>query len=185
MVLALAPHGYHAMRPEPSFGWLRTHLFAAIIATGIVLLSAFILLEFVRTTLLFSCAIAPSRSATIAELHQFCHQIPNRCYHVSGKALPLCARCLGINIGALLLPVFLFVFQRWQNIRVSSFLLTVASTDIILKFFNMDAPNWWRTIAGVALSAFIIYVLMVLFVSAHFINHHACGQSASRRVGHV
>jgi len=37
-----------------------------------------------------------------------CHQIPERSFFFKGKQFPMCSRCMGIQIGYLSLPVFLF-----------------------------------------------------------------------------
>jgi len=149
----------------------RTHLRNAFLASGIVLLSAFIILEFVRTGLLFAYMLSPNSSNAIARLHHFCHQMPQRCYYFNGKPLPLCARCVGIKIGALLAPAFLLLFRRWRNIWVGLVLMTGASIDILLKIFSVDAPNWWRTGAGVALSLFVAYALTFFLRLAFSLNH--------------
>ena len=28
-----------------------------------------------------------------------CHRIPERCFHVRGKPMPVCSRCLGVGVG--------------------------------------------------------------------------------------
>lgn len=38
-----------------------------------------------------------------------CHRISERCHHINGKAMPICARCLAMLSGFLFVPLFLFL----------------------------------------------------------------------------
>jgi uncharacterized membrane protein len=39
-----------------------------------------------------------------------CHRKPERCFHIKGKPIPLCTRCMGILLGFIAIP-FLLYFQ--------------------------------------------------------------------------
>lgn len=39
-----------------------------------------------------------------------CHRIPERSFFFKGKQFPLCARCTGIHVGFLSMPLFIFGF---------------------------------------------------------------------------
>lgn len=41
-----------------------------------------------------------------------CHQLPDRSFHIAGVQLPVCARCTGLYLGALLGIVALFAVPR-------------------------------------------------------------------------
>jgi uncharacterized membrane protein len=36
----------------------------------------------------------------------FCHQMPERSFHFKGRQFPVCARCTGVFLGYLALPIF-------------------------------------------------------------------------------
>lgn len=38
-----------------------------------------------------------------------CHRKSERCHHINGKAMPICARCLAMLSGLLFIPLFLFL----------------------------------------------------------------------------
>lgn len=38
-----------------------------------------------------------------------CHRKPERCFHMGGQPLPVCARCLGIMMGYLFIPILLLI----------------------------------------------------------------------------
>jgi uncharacterized membrane protein len=44
-----------------------------------------------------------------------CHQFPEHSYHIAGVPLPLCARCTGLYLGALLT----LIFHAWRHPRAS------------------------------------------------------------------
>lgn len=44
-----------------------------------------------------------------------CHQIPARSFHLAGQPLPLCARCTGIYLGALLGIMGLMLLRRYHS----------------------------------------------------------------------
>ncbi|WP_409300038.1 DUF2085 domain-containing protein [Peribacillus sp. SCS-155] len=39
-----------------------------------------------------------------------CHRRPERCFHIKGKPMPICSRCLCILAGYMMIP-FLFLFK--------------------------------------------------------------------------
>ncbi|MFS0862590.1 DUF2085 domain-containing protein [Fredinandcohnia sp. 179-A 10B2 NHS] len=38
-----------------------------------------------------------------------CHRIPDRCFHIKGKPMPICARCFAMLLGYLFTPIALVV----------------------------------------------------------------------------
>jgi uncharacterized membrane protein len=111
--------------------------------------------------------------------YAICHQIPERSFHISGHQLPLCARCTGIYMGAL---IGFVLMRAWGRQRAASLppvpitltligfivMLGIDGLNSYLTFFpNMphlyEPQNWLRlttgTLEGLALSAFIYPVL--------------------------
>jgi uncharacterized membrane protein len=37
-----------------------------------------------------------------------CHRKPERCFHINGKPMPICSRCLSILIGYIFIPILFF-----------------------------------------------------------------------------
>lgn len=73
-----------------------------------------------------------------------CHQIPERTIHLAGQALPLCARCSGIYLGAML--GFLFILTQGRG--RSSILPPVRVLVVLLGFvalMGIDGLNSYLT----------------------------------------
>jgi uncharacterized membrane protein len=51
--------------------------------------------------------LKPDKHKMVARL-SICHRLPHRSFFWKGKQFPLCARCTGIHLGYLSMPVFLF-----------------------------------------------------------------------------
>lgn len=140
----------HSDLPQPRFQ--RFHRLMLIIA--IVIIAGFFL--FPPVTIL---------SKTDAVGYAICHQIPARTFHIHDTPLPLCARCTGIYLGALLGIVGLSVSGRYRYIGLPSLpiLLTligfigimgIDGLNSYLSFFP-GAPqlyqpqNWLRLTTGI------------------------------------
>jgi uncharacterized membrane protein len=105
--------------------------------------------------------------------YSVCHQIGTRAFHMNGRPFPLCARCSGMFLGAMLGLIFQVVQGRkgkmppvavivlfglmalaWALDGVNSFLM-LAPGDIAVY----ETQNWTRLVTGtgmgVALSAFV------------------------------
>lgn len=89
--------------------------------------------------------------ATKPKLHfAFCHQLPERSFFWKGKQFFMCARCTGINLGYLSLPLFLFGVVQ---IPLLWTLLLIVPTYIdggIQAYFNIESTNSRRFITGLA-----------------------------------
>jgi uncharacterized membrane protein len=108
-----------------------------------------------------------------------CHQLPGRSFHIAGEQLPLCARCSGTFVGALLGFTMLTLRRRWRAaalpparvlvvLLVFVMALAVDGLNSYLTFFPgvphlYEPRNWLRlttgALNGVALSAIVFPVL--------------------------
>lgn len=80
-----------------------------------------------------------------------CHQIGSRSFFVRGRQLPLCARCLGIVVGFLLLPFFEpFLVVQWE---LPVALVAIFFLDACTQYAGFrQSRNWLRLITGVGFS---------------------------------
>ena len=63
-------------------------------------------------------------------LRYFCHQIPERCFVINGKVMPICSRCFGFYLG--LLCGFLIPFLVWELYFIKiNFLIIILLIGII------------------------------------------------------
>jgi uncharacterized membrane protein len=69
-----------------------------------------------------------------------CHQFPEHCLSVGGVQLPLCARCMGTHLGAL---VALGNFWRWKRGRASRLPgpSLLAALGLLFAFWVVDSLN--------------------------------------------
>lgn len=66
-----------------------------------------------------------------------CHRHPDRCIHINGEPLPICARCMSIILGFLFIPI-LFMIQ----IRVAWWLGVLCQIPMLTDGFTQ---KWsWR-----------------------------------------
>lgn len=78
----------------------------------------------------------------------FCHRKPERSLFWKGKQFPVCARCTGIHIGYLSLPLFLFnliSFNIW--ITIALMLPTIIDGWVQAKY-DIESNNARRVITG-------------------------------------
>lgn len=92
-----------------------------------------------------------------------CHRRPERCFHVRGEPLPLCARCMSILLGFLFIPVLYLTHGSipwWVGIVLQVPMLIDGFTQL---FGWRESTNWLRTMTGLC-SGFGLSV-MVIFAS--------------------
>jgi uncharacterized membrane protein len=78
-----------------------------------------------------------------------CHQLPDRSFFVHGRQIPLCARCLGILLG----PLFLPVYQIVADWRLSLLLIGLFFFDGTTQLFGFrTSNNKLRLLTGVGFS---------------------------------
>jgi uncharacterized membrane protein len=77
-----------------------------------------------------------------------CHRLPERSFFFRGKQFPFCARCTGINISFLLIPVFTLNIIV-INLAISFFLMAPAVIDGLTQAFcNRESNNYLRLATG-------------------------------------
>ena len=75
-----------------------------------------------------------------------CHRNPERCHHIKGKPMPICARCLAMLTGFLAIPVLLFYpLPLWLGILMQVPMLVDGITQ--LKGWR-TSTNTLRTVTG-------------------------------------
>jgi uncharacterized membrane protein len=92
-----------------------------------------------------------------------CHQIPARSFHLDGAQLPVCARCLGIYLGAAAGAAIASVLRaRPARRKALPYLLAAAPTAITIALEALDAwdpTNVVRATAGFPLGAAVAFVV--------------------------
>lgn len=80
--------------------------------------------------------------ATMFVGHSFCHQLPERSPHLWGGQFPLCWRCTGILVGAVLLVLWLFLVKRTvPRFSFSLFLSLLLPVDLLASSIGVWSPN--------------------------------------------
>lgn len=84
-----------------------------------------------------------------ANLHiTFCHQKPERSFFWKGKQFPLCARCTGINLGYLVLPLFIFGYLKIPLLWTILMIIPTYIDGMIQAYINIESNNTRRFITG-------------------------------------
>ncbi|SHE93271.1 Uncharacterized membrane protein [Seinonella peptonophila] len=90
-----------------------------------------------------------------------CHRRPDRCFHVNGKPLPICARCMSMLLGFFFVPVLFilpFVIPWWIGVGAQVPMLIDGFTQ---KFGWRESTNGLRLftglISGFGLSVFVVF----------------------------
>lgn len=111
--------------------------------------------------------------------YAICHQIPARSFQIDGTSLPLCARCTGIYLGALLGLIGLVLMKRYHAVEFPPIavlvtliafvgLMALDGINSYLTFFPQlphlyEPQNWLRlttgTLHGLALSIIIFPIM--------------------------
>jgi len=111
--------------------------------------------------------------------YAICHQIPHRTFHINGTPLPLCARCTGIYLGALMGLTGLMLMKRYRSTELppTLILLTLVAFIAIMGFDGVNSyltffpqvphlyepHNWLRlttgTLNGLSMSVIVFPVI--------------------------
>jgi len=77
-----------------------------------------------------------------------CHRLPERSFFWKGQQFPVCARCTGIYLGYLSMPLFMFCLFGW-GVGISLLMFLPAVIDgSIQAFFDIESNNTRRLITG-------------------------------------
>jgi len=71
----------------------------------------------------------------------WCHQIPERSPHLLGVQFPLCWRCTGIALGAMLLLAFIVAFRKAPGLWASLALAILMPADVFAAITGFTAGN--------------------------------------------
>ena len=131
-------------------------------------------------TILVAAPAMPGRIAAPVYLFAsfVCHQIAERSFHVSGQQLPVCARCLGIYVGAAAVaclgclvwvrrPLAHWPAARFRRIAMAAALPTVVT--VVAEWGGVWATsNSQRAIAGLLLGAGAALVVVGAVATLHY-----------------
>jgi uncharacterized membrane protein len=107
-----------------------------------------------------------------------CHRIDVRSFHVDGRQMPLCARCTGMYLGAMLGLVYLSITARrltglppWKVMVVFGFFVAAFGIDGVNSYLHFfpgfeglyEPQNWLRLVTGTGLGIAISSLLYPAF----------------------
>ncbi|MBB4117934.1 putative membrane protein [Mesonia hippocampi] len=78
----------------------------------------------------------------------YCHRKPERSFFWKGKQFPLCARCTGINLGYVVLPLFIFGVIKIPLLWTVLLIIPTYIDGAIQAYFNIESTNSRRFITG-------------------------------------
>lgn len=129
-------------------------------------------------------------SAMQAVGYGICHQIPERCLHYGGRAMPVCARDMGIFLGfATCLAVLLVVYRKaaprppsWLTVAFLFLLAAPAVIDGITSYADLrESTNVLRMVTG-SLAGTAGAALVFPFVSGALFRSREAGEAEAPRL---
>jgi uncharacterized membrane protein len=110
--------------------------------------------------------------------HWICHQLPARSFHLWDAALPVCARCTGIYVGAAAASLAAVVRPTATNAtnvtgaltatqarRLLLVALVPTAITLVYEWTTGTMPaNWIRALAGLPLGASVAWLIGTLHV---------------------
>ena len=124
---------------------------------------------------------AYAASAAIYEIGGLlCHQLPERSFYFQGAQLPVCARCMGLYVGAaiaaLLAAGMRVSTQRSIWSRARGLLLVAAvptAVTLMYEWFSGQMPGHWiRAAAGFPLGVIVMLVVLAATPSTSAVEIH-------------
>ena len=77
-----------------------------------------------------------------------CHRLPERSFFFRGKQFPFCARCTGVNLSFLFMPLFIFNLISF-NLAITFFFMVPAFIDGFTQAFcKRESNNILRFLTG-------------------------------------
>lgn len=98
-----------------------------------------------------------------------CHQRPERSFHLAATPLPVCARCMGIYVGAAIVAFAAMAVRPTRDARCDlqkpRLVLLVAAVPaiatLVYEWLSGEAPaNWIRASAGAPIGAAVTVVII-------------------------
>ena len=122
---------------------------------------------FVWVALLLAAPVlaAPLGAALYGIGAAICHQLPERSFHLAGSQLPVCARCIGIYLGA---AAGLTWGRTWPRARVAAAAIPTAATVLLEAVGIWHPSNVTRMFAGVPLGAAAAALLISAVATLHY-----------------
>ena len=99
-----------------------------------------------------------------------CHRLPERSFFWKGRKFPLCARCMGIYVGFLAMPLYVFCSPSWI---VGLFLIIPTVFDGMTQaMFGRESTNWLRLTTGVLAGVGLVTFCAVIgnFIGTVIVN---------------
>jgi uncharacterized membrane protein len=123
-----------------------------------------------------SAPFLPAAAAGIvyALASSICHQLPERSFHVAAVQLPVCARCLGIYVGAAIGAAGAAMHgprsgAPRHRLRITALAMAPTLVTVLLEWAGVWRPsNVTRALAGVPLGAVVTLVVAGALATVHY-----------------
>ncbi|RPI34011.1 MAG: DUF2085 domain-containing protein [Chloroflexota bacterium] len=114
-----------------------------------------------------------------------CHRIDARSFHLDDRQLPLCARCSGMYLGAVLGLVFQYLTSNrlsggpsWRVVAVLAVLVGAFGVDGVNSYLHLfpwapslyEPQNWLRLLTGTGMGIVVAVVLFPAFNQTMWIH---------------